>query len=342
MPERLVEILVPEALAERVQGLVAESDLKWSWMQTSSGATVFKLLAAVERVEALLDLLEPHLKSSESARILVLPVEAISPRTVPETPPEDPTLPAPEKAPPPGRISRSELYEDLEDFAKITPTFLITTALATIVAAIGLTQDNAAVIIGAMVIAPLLGPNMALALATTLGDMQLAARALKANATGFALTLGVALIAGLIWPMNLAANEVASRTVVSFNEILLALATGTAGALAVTTGVSSSLVGVMVAVALLPPLVIASTLLVQGHGHQAASAFLLLATNVICVNLSGVVTFYAQGIKPRTWWEAKKSKRATRIALTIWISLLLVIIGLITAIAFGVEDGPLP
>ena len=335
MAERLIEIYVPGAHAERVGEIVEKADCMWSWKQSIEDTAVIRLLVKVEAVEPVLDKLEPLLNSLEGSRLLVLTVEAFLPRPEPEPKP----VPEPgTKKPIAGRISRSELYADLEGFAKITPSFLITSVLSTIVAVIGLTQNSSAVIIGAMVIAPLLGPNMALALATTLGDTGLMWRALKANAAGVAVALAVALLSGLVWTMDPSANEVASRTIISFNEILLALATGTAGALAVTIGVASSLVGVMVAVALLPPLVIASTLLVQGHVDLAANAFLLLATNVICVNLSGVVTFYAQGIKPRTWWESQKSKRATRVALTIWLVLLAIVAVLVSMSTFeGLE-----
>jgi len=62
---------------------------------------------------------------------------------------------------------------------------------------------------------------------------------------------------------------------------------------------------------------------------------LLLATNVICVNLSGVVTFLIQGLRPRRWWEAEKASRAARIAVLLW-SFLLAVLVLLIAVGFGV------
>lgn len=104
---------------------------------------------------------------------------------------------------------------------------------------------------------------------------------------------------GIIWPFNITSPEIASRTVVGLDSVALALASGAAAALSLTTGLSSVLVGVMVAVALLPPAVALGLMLGHGHFDLAVGAGLLLAVNLVCVNLSSKVVFllkaYAQG-----------------------------------------------
>ena len=110
-----------------------------------------------------------------------------------------------------------------------------------------------------------------------------------------------------------------------FADIVLALAAGAAGALVFTTGVPAMLVGVMVAVALLPPLVTAGLRVAVRGGAGTGGALLLLMTNVICVNLAAVVTFLVRGVGPRTWWEADKARRATRKAVILWGALLVVL-----------------
>ena len=99
--------------------------------------------------------------------------------------------------------------------------------------------------------------------------------------------------------------------------------------LAFTSGASISLIGVMVAVALMPPLIAFGLLLGSGNPAEALGALLLLIANLICVNLAGVTTFLVQGIRPRKWWEASKAKRATRIAITLWSLLLAVLIAVV-------------
>jgi uncharacterized membrane protein len=70
-------------------------------------------------------------------------------------------------------------------------------------------------------------------------------------------------------------------------------------------------------------------LLGSGYYSESFGAFLLLVTNLICINLAGVVTFIVQGIRPRRWWEAKKAKKASRYAIIIWTILLIILVALI-------------
>ena len=198
--------------------------------------------------------------------------------------------------------------------------------LSSVVASIGILKDNVAIIIGAMVIAPLIGPNIALAFGTTLGDTDLIGRALRANIAGVAAALAFSVLTGVVFSVDPGIRELASRTDVGFGDIALALAAGIAWTLAFTKGLPSSLIGVMVAVALLPPTVTLGMLLGSGNFAPAFGALQLLLVNLICVNLAGVSTFFAQGVRPLTWWEAKRAKKATRTAMIIWTLLLLLLV----------------
>lgn len=180
-----------------------------------------------------------------------------------------------------------------------------------------------------MVIAPLLGPNMALALATTLGDLTLLRRALLTALAGVATAIVLSVILGVLLQVSPASPEMASRDAVGLGDIVVALASGAAGALAFTTGVSTTLIGVMVAVALLPPLVAFGLLLGGGHAALAMGALSLFLTNLICVNLAGVTTFLVQGIRPATWWEKDRAVKSTRIAIVLWAFLLAALVGMI-------------
>ena len=208
-------------------------------------------------------------------------------------------------------------------------------ALSTVVAAIGLNDNSVAVIIGAMVIAPLLGPNVALSLGITLGDLSLLRQGLLTALAGIAAALVLSVIIGVLLNVDPTLSEMASRTRVGLGDIVVALASGSAGALAFTTGVSATLIGVMVAVALLPPLVTSGLLLGGGHPALAIGAFSLFLVNLICVNLAGVTTFLLQGIKPTSWWEKDRAVKATRIAIALSVVLLAVLVGLILLVHKG-------
>ena len=192
------------------------------------------------------------------------------------------------------------------------------TILSTIVVAIGLQTNNVAVIIGAMVIAPFLGPNVALALSTCLADRKLGENALKTLSGGIFIVIFLSLCLGYFFETDVYIPEISSRTQVHLLDIVLALASGCAGVLAFTTGASSAVIGVMVAVALLPPLTVCGLLLGAGNYHDSMGALLLFFTNIICINLAGVATFLGQGVSPRVWWQANKAKKATRKALLLW------------------------
>jgi uncharacterized membrane protein len=109
-------------------------------------------------------------------------------------------------------------------------------------------------------------------------------------------------------------------------DLALALAAGSAGTLAYTTGLPAAVIGVMVAVALLPPLVVAGLMLGAGESALAVGAMVLVLTNVTAVNLAGVATFLAQKVRPRRWWEAERAKRATRIALGTWTAMVAILV----------------
>ncbi len=180
-----------------------------------------------------------------------------------------------------------------------------------------------------MVIAPLLGPNMALALATTLGDLILLRRASLTALAGIGIAMVLSVILGVILQIDPASPEISTRVGVGMGNIVVALASGAAGALAFTTGVSAILIGVMVAVALLPPLVAFGLLLGGGHPAFAMGALALFLMNLICVNLAGVGTFLLQGIRPATWWEKDRAVKATRISIVMWAVLLAALGGMI-------------
>jgi uncharacterized membrane protein len=129
------------------------------------------------------------------------------------------------------------------------------------------------------------------------------------------LAMVLSAIIGVLMNVDPTLPELALRTQVRVGDVMLALASGCAGALAFTSGVSATLIGVMVAVALMPPLVTFGLLVGGGYPILAMGALLLFLVNLICINLAGVITFQIQGIHPATWWETDRATKVTRIAL---------------------------
>jgi len=329
MALRLIEAVLPKKYEHKAQEILKDHKVLGIWQSGLSEEQILvRVLLPMEETEAVLDLLKKHYSHLDGFRVILLSVEVSLPR--PEEPEKKPEKEKPRDEPAPqtkvDRISRQELYADINQSSKLSTVYLVMVVLSAIVAALGILLNNIFAIIGAMVIAPLLGPNVALSLATTLGDVDLAKRALKANLSGIFTALFISIIIGSLFTVNPDTHVLAFRTRIGIGDVVLALASGSAGALAFTTGISTALVGVMVAVALLPPLVTFGLLLGSGHFQMALGAMLLLLTNLICINLAGVTTFLAQGIRPITWWEADRAKKATRVAIISWGVLLLALI----------------
>lgn len=330
MAMRLIEIVLSEKDAREVHELLEQCELVEHRHFGSAGDEVLvRILVDADQSEPVLDLLEKRFVGPNGDRVVILPVVATLPRPPEKPEPEAETLVSPDTEKPPERISREELYEEIKHGGQLSRVFLAMVALSTIVAAIGLNQNSVTVIIGAMVIAPLLGPNVAMSLGTTLGDMALLRNAFLTTLVGVAEALALSVILGVTFQVDPTLDEIVARTGVGLGDIAVALASGSAGALAFTAGVSTTLIGVMVAVALLPPLVTSGLLLGGGHPSLALGALSLFLLNLICVNLAGVTTFLAQGIKPTTWWEKDRAQKATRAAIALSAALLALMVGMI-------------
>ena len=334
MPQRVIKIILPKNFGDQALELLESQDNLSFWQEeTSGGNFVASALTNSERSETIMDLFEKRFSSVEGFKLILFPVEASIPRI--ET--DDVQVPASSQDKTkteqkiPLRISREELYSDIVDSTKLSNIFIIMTTLSTVVVAIGLLKNNVAVIIGAMVIAPFLGPNVALALSTNLADKKLGLNALKTLLSGILIVLLLSGCMGYFFETNPSIPEIATRTRADLSDIILALASGCAGVLAFTTGASSAVIGVMVAVALLPPLTVCGLLLGTGQFPEAIGAFLLFITNIICINLAGVITFLVQGVSPRFWWEADRAKKATRKALVLW-SIILAVLAVIISL----------
>ncbi|MEQ9673141.1 MAG: TIGR00341 family protein [Roseovarius indicus] len=280
------------------------------------------ILATQDHRQALLDRLQSLMGTRDDWRITLLPVETTIPFPEKEKEEEedDATKDARKNR---GGQSREEIYNNVWKQAQTDRNYLVFVVLSTVVAAFGMIADNVAVVVGAMVIAPLLGPNLALAVGVALGDGKLMGRAITTNAAGIAVALGLSLLIGAVWPVDAASKELMSRTQVGFDGMAIALASGAAAALSLVTGLSSALVGVMVAVALLPPTAAIGLFLGAGLPEFALGAALLLCVNVACVNLAAQVDMLSRGITPRTWFEKKQARRSSLINGGIWLGLLI-------------------
>jgi uncharacterized hydrophobic protein (TIGR00271 family) len=192
---------------------------------------------------------------------------------------------------------KKETRSQIDESGGPSIRFWVLLVLSTVIAAFGLLTNSAAVIIGAMIIAPLMGPIVASALAIDAGDVRLLAKALSAEILGVAVAIGLGLLIGLL-PFNLGVTtEMMSRTTPTLFDLFIAAASGLAGAYAmVDNKVSNALAGVAISVALVPPLATCGLLLALGVYGGAWGAFLLFLANFLAIQIAAGVVFFAFGI----------------------------------------------
>jgi uncharacterized hydrophobic protein (TIGR00341 family) len=320
---KIIEVIADKGHADTLNSIAEHQQVEdiWWCQEDTSGRQSVRFLVGPERRQAVLDALQAALGSSEKYRIVVIPVEVSLPRFDSKK-----ITDSDESRKRSLTTTREELYNSIEKGSRLDSNYLLLVFLSTIVAAIGLIEDNVAVIIGAMVIAPLLGPNIALALAIALGDTKLVWQALKTGLAGLGFALIISIAIALIWPVDLISGELLARTDAGLASAALALAAGAAAVLSLTTGLSSVLVGVMVAVALLPPAATMGLMIGMNQWGLALGAGLLLAVNVVCVNIAAKLVLVVRGIRPRKGLEIKKARRALGISLLIWGLLLFVLL----------------
>jgi uncharacterized hydrophobic protein (TIGR00341 family) len=329
MSSRLVEVIVADADVVLTHSLLEACSARL-WQETvPSGREKFSAIVLSHEVETLLNRLTEALAGREAFSAIVLELQAIVPPLVePEVagapvgkPIREPT--AIEKFLSRDRRSTDEIYDDVVDSIALTPEFLLTVVLSALIAALGMRSGQTAIVIGAMVIAPLLGPTLSLALAGTVGNGALAWRAARTLAVGALCVLIFTVLLSLMIEYDPATPELHSRTVVHLADIALALASGAAGVLALNKGASASLVGVMIAVALVPPLSAAGLYFGHGYFELGLRGLFLFANNLVCINIAGIAAFLIQGLPPKRW-------RITLGVLATWVAVLLLFMAMIT------------
>ncbi|MEZ4690287.1 MAG: TIGR00341 family protein [Ignavibacteria bacterium] len=166
------------------------------------------------------------------------------------------------------------------------------------IACLGLSEDSTAVIIGAMIIAPLGQPIIALGGTISLGWGKQSFRMLKIIFIGTISTLAVSFIFGFILPNDTPNQQILIRTSPDLRDMGIAILAGAAGAYGYfRSEFSTILSGVAIAVALVPPLCTCGLMLEQGHFILAGGSFLLFITNFIGITFSALLLFFLLGIR---------------------------------------------
>jgi TIGR00341 family protein len=311
---RLVQVLIPAGTRESVVDSLDEQGLDYALFEEVGRGDfegMVQFPVPPSGVEPVIEQLR-EAGIREDAYTIVLPTETVISQRLSALIERFPGL----------RISREELSARAEELAPANSTFFAFLILSTIIATTGLLLDSAATIIGAMVVAPLMGPAISASVGAVLDDQPMTTRGVKLQVTGLVAAILTAAIMGWLLQRTvlippdldiLSIPQITERTTPNVLSLFLALGSGLAGAISIMRGSGSTLVGVAIAVALIPPAATAGLAVAFGVPGAALAAAVLVAVNLLAINLSALILFYAAGFRPADTIEVESIEEGGRL-----------------------------
>lgn len=217
------------------------------------------------------------------------------------------------------RIARDELVSAAAELAPGLPTYVVMTVVSAVVATAGLLLNSAAVVVGSMVIAPLVGPALSTSVGTVVNDRPMFRRGVRLQVLGIALSVFAAFVfAFLVRHGNLVppladvttVPEIRERVAPDFLMLAIAIGAGVAGAISLTSGFSVAIVGVMIAVALIPPAATVGIGLAWGQPLVTLGSGVLTLVNFLSINLAALAVLWYKGYSPEHWFERDPARKA--------------------------------
>lgn len=203
-----------------------------------------------------------------------------------------------------------EIYEDIAEGRQFHAVYLMMLVLSALIALLGLLLNSPAVIIGAMLISPLIGPILSSGLALTLADWDLGRKAVRNIGLSVVEAVAISALVTFFSPLKEATPEIIARTSPNLMDLGVAFFSGIAGTLALCSkkGGLTVIPGVAIATAVIPPLSTVGYGLATAQWSIAGGAFMLFFTNLMAIIVSADLTFLAAGFRP----EQQMSKREHR------------------------------
>ncbi len=189
-----------------------------------------------------------------------------------------------------------DLRERSHSDAKLSLDYLVLVVASCLIATLGLLENSVAVIIGAMIVAPLMGPIQSFAYGSLSGDTRLLQKSVVAVAIGALLAVGLSWLVATIVAFPSYGSEVAARTRPNVLDLGIAIAAGcVAGYARVRPSIANTVAGTAIAVALMPPLCVAGLLLGVRDWQEAMGAALLFGTNFLGIALACMIVYLIAG-----------------------------------------------
>eukprot|EP00742_Colponemidia_sp_Colp-10_P007155 GILJ01007684.1.p1 GENE.GILJ01007684.1~~GILJ01007684.1.p1 ORF type:complete len:450 (+),score=67.36 GILJ01007684.1:89-1351(+) len=310
MATRLLNVVVPKTKCSALDRVIKLGELRNVIRSEGYSSEVFQYTIRTEafQLQYVLDLLSHFGVGSRFGLIELIAVEATKRGSDQQM-----TSSIPEVE----RLSLEEIWVNVCQQSRLTADFVVFLVMAALIAAVGLATDSVVTVVASMLVSPLMGPVFGVTFGSVIRDWKMVKQGLKAELVGFLLCFFVGIVVGCIclpftedlaWPTH----EMLSRTRVSglIQGMAVAIPSGAGVAVAVSVGHVNSIVGVAISVSLLPPIVNSGLLLpfaffagsdtvfIRKYILQAAVSMGLSLVNIVCIYISGYITFLAKSTFP--------------------------------------------
>lgn len=223
-----------------------------------------------------------------------------------------------------GAVDQAEVTERRREDSRLSEHYLFMTAMSGGIAVLGLLLSSPAVVIGAMLLSPLMGPIMGLGFALAISDWEWLKAALRTLVLGSVMAVLLCAVLVFLSPIQGITSEIAARTRPNLFDLFVALFSALAGAYAMIRGREGAIVGVAIATALMPPLAVVGFGLATWNWTVFSGALLLFVINFITIALT------AFGMARLYGFRANLSRGQTRVQ-----SVMVVAVFLLLAVPLG-------
>jgi len=322
---RQINIVLPDRDVNDVLEIAKKSDLKAAHVRSAGEIDLVIITVPDDMVSTFINKLKGA-GIDKVGTVSILPIHAALSETEVEKKP--------------AIAPKEEIIDSARKACYLTRGYVFMIVVSAFVATLGLMMNSTAIVIGAMVIAPLLGPSIAASVGTVMGDTALFRKGILSTTLGLLIVIiAAAATAFFVNSLQLLPplvdisledlpSEMAERTTLNILIVGLALASGAAGAYSFAEKKGEILVGVMIAVALVPPASIVGIGIALLDADFIINSGLILAVNVFCINIAATLVFWKLGIKPGGFLEMMFSNRDIKKRLAVTV-LILIILGAI-------------
>ena len=212
------------------------------------------------------------------------------------------------------RITVEEIKKNIEDTSTLSIDFFMFIFLSALVAAVGLIMNSSTIIIASMILSPLMSPILGVSFGLVIKDFKLVKIGFLEQTLGLLIAIGTGILLGLVALIlirpPIITQEMSSRGFPNWFDFIVAICSGIAVGIGISGNIKTSLIGVAIAVALMPPAVNIGLAIMYNDLILSFGSLILLFTNIIAINICAVIVFKIKKItrvrKAYVFWEGTK------------------------------------